>query len=160
VSEIAKKHCTLLFLRRDNKILLAMKNRGFGAGRYNGVGGKVDSNETVEQALVRECQEEIGVTPTHFWKVAEHDFLQHDENPWRMYVHAYLCDQWEGEPTESEEMTPEWFDVDDIPYDSMWQDDVLWLPAVLEGKHLVGQFTFDRNDAMLSHNIQETVFES
>lgn len=158
--ELPKKHCTLLFLRRGDEVLLAMKKRGFGAGRYNGVGGKVEADETTEAALIRETQEEINVRPIHFWKVAEHDFIQNDESPWRMYVHAYLCDEWEGDPVETEEMTPEWFTVDSIPYDSMWQDDKLWLPAVLEGKHLYGHFTFDKNDNMLSHTLQETQFES
>ncbi|MEJ0073651.1 MAG: NUDIX domain-containing protein [Candidatus Saccharibacteria bacterium] len=67
------KETTLLLLRRNDEVLLAMKKRGFGAGRWNGVGGKLDPGETVEQALVRECQEEIGVTPTEYHRVAEHD---------------------------------------------------------------------------------------
>ncbi len=55
------KHTTLLFLLKDNHILLAMKKRGFGAGRWNGVGGKIEAGETIVQAAVRECFEEIGV---------------------------------------------------------------------------------------------------
>ena len=50
---------TVVFLIRENQVLLAMKKRGFGEGKWNGVGGKLDPGETVEQALVRECQEEI-----------------------------------------------------------------------------------------------------
>jgi len=57
---------TLLFLIKDDQILLAMKKRGFGAGRFNGVGGKVEPGETIEQALIRESQEEINVTPIEF----------------------------------------------------------------------------------------------
>lgn len=150
-----EKVCTLLFLRRDNEILLAMKKRGFGANRYNGVGGKVDAGETIEQALIRECQEEINVTPTSYHQVAEHDFVQNEgDNPWRMYVHVYMCDQWQGEPVETEEMAPEWFDVSKIPYDKMWQDDKYWLPQVLAGDKVFGKFTFDENDAMLTHDVK------
>jgi mutator protein MutT len=151
-----EKICTLLFLRKGDDILLAMKKRGFGANRYNGVGGKIDSGETIEQALVRECQEEIGVTPQTYQKVAEHDFVQpHGPEPWRMYVHVYMCDSWEGEPAESEEMAPEWFKVTEIPYAQMWQDDEFWIPQVLGGDKVYGEFTFDEDGStMLTHNVQ------
>lgn len=33
---------TLCLLKKENSILLAMKKRGFGAGKYNGVGGKIE----------------------------------------------------------------------------------------------------------------------
>ncbi|MCP5842996.1 NUDIX domain-containing protein, partial [Klebsiella pneumoniae] len=66
---------TLLFLRRDDELLLAMKKRGFGAGKWNGVGGKIEAGETIEDALVRECQEEINVTPLNWQAVAELDFV-------------------------------------------------------------------------------------
>lgn len=147
------KYCTLLFLRRDNQILLAMKKRGFGANRYNGVGGKIDIDETIEQALIRECQEEIGVTPTHYWQVAEHDFIQPESStPSRMYVYVYLCDNWIGEPIESEEMAPQWFEIKNIPYPKMWQDDEFWLPQVVAGNKIHGKFTFDTNDNLLTHD--------
>lgn len=150
-----EKTCTLLFLKKDNQILLAMKKRGFGSDRYNGVGGKIEPGETIEQALVRETQEEINVTPTNFWKVAEHDFVQDESSePWRMYVHAYLCDEWQGDPSETEEMRPEWFNVAAIPYDNMWADDEYWLPPVLAGKLVLGKFTFDENDNLLTHDVK------
>lgn len=41
---------TLCLLRKDNQILLAKKKRGFGEGKYNGVGGKLEKNETPEMA--------------------------------------------------------------------------------------------------------------
>jgi mutator protein MutT len=145
------KHCTLIFLRRDNQILLAMKKRGFGANRWNGVGGKIEPDETMEQALVRETQEEIGVTPLKWQKVAEHDFVMDadTDTPWHMFVTAFMCDEWKDEPTESEEMAPQWFDLAEIPYDEMWQDDIVWLPQVLRGKKLQCTFKFGHNDMML-----------
>ncbi len=56
------KLSTLCFLLKDNQILLAMKKRGFGEGKWNGVGGKVNEGESVERAALREMEEEIGVT--------------------------------------------------------------------------------------------------
>ncbi|HEU5121728.1 MAG TPA: hypothetical protein VFT59_02690, partial [Candidatus Saccharimonadales bacterium] len=68
------------------------------------------------------------------------------------FVHVYLCDEWEGEPVETEEMAPEWFRLADIPYGDMWQDDTHWLPQVLAGDKIYGQFTFDKDDNLLTHN--------
>lgn len=151
------KVTTLLFLRRGDELLLAMKKRGFGAGRWNGVGGKLDPGESIEQALVRECQEEIGVTPLSYHKIAEHDFVMDStgDNPWHIHVHTYLCDSWDGEPGETEEMAPQWFKLGDIPYADMWSDDRYWLPLVLEGKLLKTTFAFDENEQMLNHAITE-----
>ncbi len=148
----ADKHCTLIFLRRDDEILLAMKKRGFGANRWNGIGGKIDKGETVEQALVRETEEEILVTPLSWTKVAIHDFVMDADTsePWHMHVHAYICTEWTGQPTETEEMAPQWFKLADIPYDDMWQDDIIWLPLVLRGKKLQCTFDFDKHDNMTS----------
>lgn len=148
---------TLLFLQRDDEVLLAMKKRGFGAGRWNGVGGKLEAGETVEDALVREAQEEIGVTPVSYNLVAENDYLQDADtaDPWHMYVYTYLCDRWEGKPKESEEMAPKWFSVKDIPYEEMWDGDQLWLPPVLSGRKVRGNYVFDHNDTLTSYNIEE-----
>lgn len=150
------KVCTLVFLLRGDEILLAMKKRGFGAGHWNGVGGKIDPGETVEQALVRESQEEINVAPTKWQKVAEHDFLMDTDTdqPYHMYVHTFVATKWKGEPTESEEMAPQWFKIPDIPFDSMWPDDPFWLPLVLDGQQIVGEYTFDSNNAMLTHDVK------
>lgn len=146
------KTCTLLFLRRDDEVLLAMKKRGFGSNRWNGIGGKIDPGETEEQALIRECQEEIEVTPTAFEKVAYHDFVMDNDSdqPWHMHVHTYVATAWDGEPAETEEMAPQWFKLADIPYDQMWQDDIYWLPAVLAGQPLKTRFVFDTNEQMIS----------
>lgn len=147
---------TLLFLVQDGQILLAMKKRGFGIGKLNGVGGKIEAGETIEQALVRECQEEINVTPLSWRPVAELDFIQDSTTePWHMYVHAYIATEWSGEPSESEEMSPEWFNINDIPYDRMWDDDRYWLPLVLQDKLVYGSFTFDEADKMTAHDIRQ-----
>ena len=132
-----------------------MKKRGFGVGHWNGAGGKIEPGETVEQALVRETQEEISVTPITYEKVGEQDFFMDTDTdqPYHMYVHVYISSEWEGEPTESEEMTPQWYKISDIPYDSMWQDDPHWLPQVLDGKKIVGKYTFASDNSMLTHYV-------
>lgn len=151
---IKEQTCTLLFLRQEDTVLLAMKKRGFGAGLYNGAGGKLQPGETIEESLLRQGREEISVTPTAFYKVAEHDFVQDcDSAPWHLYVHAFIADDWLGKPAESDEMAPEWFRLNDIPYARMRQDDPHWLPRVLNGEKLRTIFTFDSNNQLIGHNI-------
>jgi mutator protein MutT len=148
------KTCTLLLLRREDSVLLAMKKRGFGQGYWNGAGGKVQDGETIEQALVRECEEEINVTPTAYHKVAELDFTFPDGVA-DMYVHTFVCTKWKGEPSESEEMAPRWFKLAGVPFDSMWQDDPHWMPLVFAGKKVAGRFTFDGENRMLTYQVEE-----
>jgi mutator protein MutT len=146
------KHTTLLFLRRDGEILLAMKKRRFGVGKWNGVGGKVEAGETYEQAAIRECQEEIEVTPTSLRLVGEMYF--HDLPDVEHYCHIYETYEWEGEPSETEEMAPRWFAETDIPYDTMWVDDTLWMPLMLAGKLFKGEVIVE-DDKLREHRFEE-----
>ena len=57
------KVASLCFLvdKKNKRVLMGMKKRGFGAGKYNGFGGKVEAGETIEEAVIRELWEESGV---------------------------------------------------------------------------------------------------
>ncbi len=142
---------TLLFLFKDDEILLAMKKRGFGAGKYNGVGGKVQEGESVEFAAVREAQEEILVTvqESDLQKVAELQFSFDQKPGWNIFCHVFTTRVWQGEPTESDEMAPQWFALDAIPFEKMWVDDKHWLPHVLAGKTLQGEFYFNSDGSSI-----------
>ena len=147
---------TLCLLKKDNKILLAMKKRGFGEGKYNGVGGKLEEGETPEQAMIRETKEEILVTPTKYEKVG---FLEFDEyykgKKGRIAFHLYIATEWIGEPSESDEMIPKWFDINEIPYDNMFPDDKYWLPYILDGKKIKAYFDFDEEWNLISKSITD-----
>ncbi|MDQ3064823.1 MAG: 8-oxo-dGTP diphosphatase [bacterium] len=150
------KQLTLLFLIKDSSVLLAMKKRGFGVGRWNGVGGKLEQNETVEQAMIRECQEEICVIPTDYEKVAKIIFHeQYDQEIKELLVDVFVAKKWDGEPTETEEMRPEWFEFQKLPFETMWPDDKYWLPEVLEGKKIVTEFDLDKNDQITHKMVRQ-----
>ena len=150
---------TLVFLVKREKgiiseLCLAMKKRGFGMGRYNGVGGKLEVGETIESAAKREAREEIGVEIRHLEKVAELTFIFAHNSAWNQLVHVYTTDKWSGEPTESEEMNPKWFAVADIPFEKMWPDDRFWLPHMLAGKLVRAEFTFGEGDVILDKKVE------
>ncbi len=153
------RNCTLVFLiKRQGGVIthicLAMKKRGFGAGKWNGAGGKVEKGETIEEAAVREAKEEIGVDLHGISKIGELMFYFSHNPAWDMLVHAYFCEKWSGEPLESEEMRPEWFPVSEIPFASMWPDDEFWIPHVLKGEKVKASFTFSENDVIHAKDVQ------
>lgn len=153
------KERTLVFLHKpeDKQILLALKKRGFGEGKWNGVGGKIEAGETIEQATVREADEEIGVAilPEDLKRVATIDFAFQDKPELNQRVHTFFTTRWEGEPKESEEMRPAWYAYEEIPYSAMWVDDREWLPRVLKGERLAARFLFTSDgSAILEKEIQ------
>lgn len=56
-----KKLQTICMIYKKPKVLLGLKKRGFGAGRWNGFGGKVEEGETMEESTIRETKEEAGI---------------------------------------------------------------------------------------------------
>ena len=139
---------------RDNEVLLGMKKRGFGAGRWNGFGGKVkEGEENIEQGMFREMFEESSIKALNMQKVGILDF-SFENDPKILEVHIFKVTEFKGEPTESEEMKPQWFSLDQIPFEQMWSDDIYWFPFLLNGKFFKGEFLFDRpSDAEYSAKI-------
>ena len=154
------RNATLVFLIKKSlkgeikDICLAMKKRGFGMNRWNGVGGKVDDqNETIEDAAKRETKEEVGVIVKELNKVAELSFYFPHNPVWDQIVHVYFSENWDGEPRESEEMNPKWFSVNELPFQDMWPDDIFWLSEVVKGNLLKAMFKFGEKDVVLDKKV-------
>ena len=137
---------TLTFLLRDTDILLGLKKKGFGKNYLLGIGGKVENGETIEVAAKREVAEEIYVLLPELYKVGILNFyFPHvEDGSWDQQVHVFTATRWEGEPQESEEIKPTWFKKDDIPYENMWDDAQYWLPYLLDGQIIEGEFVFNQ----------------
>lgn len=145
---------TLCIIERNNQILLGMKKRGFGEGWWNGFGGKVEEGEEIEEAAIRETREEVGIKVQKIEKRGMILFhFENDPDPIEMHIFAVL--ESEGEPQESEEMKPEWFDKDKMPYENMWPADGKWLPMYLEGKYFGGDVNFTQDKEVISFDIHE-----
>lgn len=145
---------TLVYFQRGDQILLGKKKRGLGVGRYNGFGGKPIGKEIPTQAAIRETKEEVGMTPCELTHVANLRFRSKTYGPLKdLYVYVFTSSRFENEPSETDEMIPQWFEQDKIPYDLMWPDDPHWLPQVLGGKFVIGIFQFNRNEQLIRHKV-------
>ena len=141
---------TLLFLKDQDQVLLIRKKRGHGAGKINGPGGKIDPGETPLQAALRETREETGIEVPEATLMAEFRFLDLVALQWYGYV--FLADAWTGTPRETTEADPFWCPISELPFEQMWDDDRYWLPRLLAGERLRGDFLFD-DGRLLAHRL-------
>ncbi|MBR5669564.1 NUDIX domain-containing protein [Candidatus Saccharibacteria bacterium] len=149
------RHLTLMILKRDNKTCLGLKKRGFGAGKLVEPGGKVEPGETPKAAAIREAEEEVGVKIHSAHKVGTIVFrnLYYKGEPETAITHVYMSEDFDGEPTESDELTPGWYDINSLPYNKMWGDDEHWMPEVFRGKVVDAYFNFNEHDVFTDFHI-------
>ena len=127
------KYTTLCYPIVNGKVLLAMKKRGFGAGKWNGPGGKIEPGESVEDACRRETREETGVNVGVLENRGVVEFVFENKPDWDNSCTIFVTTDVSGEPVETEEMRPQWYALDKIPLNEMWEDDAVWLMDVLHG---------------------------
>ncbi len=130
--------------RPQNRVLLGLKKEGFGQGKIVGFGGKLEPGETIAEAAVRELQEESGLLAKvqNLWYTAYLEFVFSAKPEWNRVVHGFRLEYWQGEPSESNEIIPQWTDLDAVPYEQMWDDSKLWLPQVLRGEKVRMKITY------------------
>jgi 8-oxo-dGTP diphosphatase len=142
---------TLCFVVDGDRVLLIDKKRGHGAGKVNGPGGKVEVGESAHACARRETCEEVGVDPLGVECRAELRFQ--DTNGYAMLGFAFVADRHRGEPVETDEARPFWCEIEALPFATMWDDDRLWLPRILDGDSLVGEFLI-HGDRLVAHRLR------
>ncbi|KRZ02442.1 7,8-dihydro-8-oxoguanine triphosphatase, partial [Trichinella zimbabwensis] len=142
------KKYSLVMVRRGEKILLGLKKQGFGCGKWNGFGGKMEQGETIEETAKRELYEETNLTCERVDKFGILRF-EFEKCPILMEVHAFHAINVIGDPQESYEMIPRWFDLNCIPFHQMWPDDKLWWQYFSSNRKFKGYFLYDETQRIL-----------
>lgn len=122
------KDTTLCYIEKDNKYLMLYRNKkknDVNAGKYVGVGGHIEGNETPTECVIREIKEETGLVAECVKYRGIVYFISdvyEDEA-----MHLFTCDRFCGELIECNEGELEWIDKDGLDKIPMWEGDYVFL---------------------------------
>ena len=146
------RDATLCYIFDGNNILLQKKAKGFGVGKWNAPGGKMNALESPEKAAIREVKEETGLDVQNLENVGILNFIEEKGKVFSVYV--FTTDKFSGEIQASEEGKLEWFNKSSLPIKEMWEDDKHWIPQMLEGKKFRGDFIFNKGfQKLIKHKV-------
>jgi 8-oxo-dGTP diphosphatase len=118
----------------DGRVLIGRRPEGKTlAGLWEFPGGKVEPGETPEACLIRELDEELGITITHAC-LAPFVFASHAYDDFHLLMPLYLCRRWEGVVRAREHAALAWVRpaaMDAYPMPPADQPLVAWLRDLL-----------------------------
>jgi 8-oxo-dGTP diphosphatase len=141
------KLATLCYVidKRHNKTLMlhrTKKKNDIHEGKWNGLGGKFENNETPEECVIREIKEESGLSIS---SPKLHGFLTfpmfdgiHD---W--YVFVFTADKFKGKLIDSNEGRLEWIQSDKITDLNLWDGDAIFLKWLNNDKFFSAKFNYE-----------------
>ena len=103
---------TAAIIQQDDKILICQRpvNKNC-ALLWEFPGGKIETNETGEQCIVRECQEELGIT---IYVKREISNITYEYPDRLVHLHFYLCNITAGVPEKKEHNALAWISPDEV----------------------------------------------
>lgn len=124
---------TLCYIEKDNKYLMlhrTKKENDLNEGKWIGVGGKFEKDETPEECLLREVQEETGLTLTKYRLRAVITFIL---NEWGAeYMYLFTANEFSGELRECNEGDLQWVDKNEVLKLNIWDGDRIFLKKLIE----------------------------
>ncbi|MBF0777797.1 NUDIX hydrolase [Streptococcus cuniculi] len=147
------KLATICYLDNGKELLLLYRNKkehDVHAGKWIGVGGKLEKGETPQECAVREIFEETGLqakpvlrgiitfpefTPDHDW-----------------YTYVFTATEFEGDLIDCDEGTLEWVPYEDVLSKPTWEGDHTFISWLLEGKPFFSaKFSYKDDELVDSH---------
>ena len=145
---------TLCYLRRNGKTLMVhriKKKNDMHAGKWNGLGGKLEPGETPEECAVREIMEESGLRVFNpvLKGVLTFPAFSNDED-W--YAFVFLAYEFEGELIDSPEGDLKWIDSSELLNLNLWDGDRIFLPWLDRQGFFSGKFIY-KDGRFIEHQV-------
>lgn len=124
---------TLCYIEKDNKYLMlhrTKKENDLNEGKWIGVGGKFEKDETPEECLLREVKEETGLTLTSYKLRAVITFIS-DKWPTE-YMYLFTANEFTGELISCDEGELEWVEKEKILELNIWEGDRIFLEKLIK----------------------------
>ena len=124
----------LVYIERNNQYLMLYRNKeenDLNEGKWMGVGGHIELNETKEEALIREVKEETGLDVLSYQYCGELLFINDD---YEEIIYLYKVNDFEGELIECNEGTLKWINISKVMSLTMWEGDYIFMPKIINYK--------------------------
>ena len=122
------RNTTLCYLEQDGQYLMlhrVKKSHDVNHGKWIGVGGKFEFQESPEDCLLREVREETGLTLKRWRYRGIVTFLYNDDEA--EYMHLFTADGWTGTLKECAEGELRWVPRDEVGKLNLWEGDRIFL---------------------------------
>lgn len=139
---------TLCYIEHAGNYLMLLRNKkqnDLNEGKWIGVGGKLEPNETPEQCALREIREETGLTALD---LTARGVVHFDSDAWGSEImHLYTVTRFEGQLTDCDEGELRWIDKSEIFDLHLWDGDRVFLQYLIDGAPYFDMtLHYDKND--------------
>lgn len=148
------KLATLCYVRRDGHTLMihrVKKANDMHAGKWNGLGGKLEPGETPEECAIREVREEAGLSIQNprLRGLITFPGFSNDED-W--YTFLFVIDEFEGELIDSAEGHLHWIPDGALLDLELWEGDRIFIPWLDQSGFFSGKFTY-QDGRLVEHQV-------
>lgn len=149
---------TLCYIEKDNKYLMlhrTKKENDINEGKWIGVGGKFEKDETPEECLLREVKEETGLILQKYKLRAVITFIS---DRWQTeYMYLFTASEFTGELIPCNEGDLQWIAQDKVLDLNIWEGDRIFLKKLMEEDNFFTMKVMYQGNQLVECNIQDYI---
>lgn len=151
------KNTTLCYVEQDGKYLMlhrVKKKDDYNGGKWIGIGGKFLEGESPDECLLREVQEETGLTLTDY---RLRGIVTFAAAKWETeYMYLYTATGFTGTLQECDEGVLQWVEIEKVPELPLWEGDKVFLRLLREdAPFFTLKLVYDEEDRLVTSILNE-----